>query len=164
MEVCCSFKSLSGGICGFDTRDRGHGDRVVPISLEDITNHLLAWSFSGPQNEIDLLLCRASIFKMPDSVQSMTICPQHRGKLGTGWKKASSRCRVPAKISKHDISKRLLVIGDFLKKTRNLFSKKLEYLFKQDQVYLDFEIFHFQKLLIYMVFVIIVRIITIYYF
>ena len=86
---------------------------------------------------------------MPDSVQSMTICPQHRGKLGTGWK--------------HDISKRLLVIGDFLKKTRNFFSKKLEYLFKQDQVYLDFEIFHFQKLLIYMVFVIIVRII-IYYF
>jgi len=77
MEVCCSFKSLAGGICGFDTRERGHGDRVVPLlsCSKDVANHLLAWSFSGPQNEIDLLLCRAGIFKKPDSIQRNLVLP-----------------------------------------------------------------------------------------
>ena len=107
MEVSCSFKSLVGGICGFDTRDRGHGDRVVPLlsCTKDISNHLLSWSFSGPKNEIDLVLCRAGIFKEPDSINTMTICPFHRGKLGIGWKRGASRCRIPAEISKHGTSK-----------------------------------------------------------
>ena len=103
MEVCCSFKSLVGGICGSDSRDRKHEVQVVPLTscTKDIANHLASFSFSGPQNEIDLILCRAAIFKMPNSFDNMTICPQHRAKLGLGWTSGSTRCRIPAALSNH---------------------------------------------------------------
>ena len=103
MEVCCSFKSLVGGICGSDSRDRKHEVQVVPLTscTKDIANHLASFSFSGPQNEIDLILCRAAIFKMPNSFDNMTICPQHRAKLGLGWTRGSTRCRIPAALSNH---------------------------------------------------------------
>ena len=103
MEVCCSFKWIVGGICGSDSRDRKHEVQVVPLTscTRDITNHLASLSFSGPGNEVDLLLCRAGMFKEPHSLNIMTICPLHRGKLGVGWKRGSSRCRVPAALSNH---------------------------------------------------------------
>ena len=88
MEVCCSFKSLVGGTCGSDSRVRRHEEQVVPLLScnKEIANHLASWSFSGPESEVDLLLCRAGIFKMPDSISDMMICPLYRGKLGVGWK------------------------------------------------------------------------------
>ena len=103
MELCCSFKSIVGGNCGFDSRDRCRKVQVVPLTscAKDIENHLASFSFSGPQTEVELILCRAGIFQAPDSVVSMTICPLHRGKLGIGWTRGSSRCRVPAVLSNH---------------------------------------------------------------
>ena len=103
MEVCCSFKSIVGGICGSDSRDRKHEVRVVPLMScrKDIANHLASFSFSGPVNEVDLILCRAAIFKVPDTLNEMTICPLHRGKLGLGWTSGSTRCRIPAELSSH---------------------------------------------------------------
>ena len=87
MELCCSFKSIVGGNCGFDSRDQSREVQVVPLTscAKDIANHLAAFSFSGPQTEVELILCRAGIFQTPDSAVSMTICPLHRGKLGIGW-------------------------------------------------------------------------------
>lgn len=103
MEVCCSFKTITGGICGSDSRDRKRDIQVVPLSAcsKDIENHLSSYSFTGPLNEMDLILCRAAIFKMPANLYNMTICPRHRGKLGTGWTRGATRCRRPHALSNH---------------------------------------------------------------
>ena len=103
MEVCCSFKAITGGVCGFDGRDRKKEVQVVPLSScsKDIANHLESYSFTGPENEIDLILCRAAVFKIPDSFERMTICPRHRGKLGVGWTRGATRCRIPTALSNH---------------------------------------------------------------
>ena len=98
MEVCCSFKTIVGGICGPDSRDEKQDVTVIPLvsCTREITKHLRSFAFSGPENEIDLILSRAAIFKIPVDVNDMTICPFHRGKLGLGWTRgASTRCRVP---------------------------------------------------------------------
>ena len=86
MEVCCSFKTIVGGICGPDSRDEKQDVTVIPLvsCTRDITKHLRSFAFSGPENEIDLILSRAAIFKIPVDVNDMTICPFHRGKLGLG--------------------------------------------------------------------------------
>ena len=104
MEVCCSFKTIVGGICGPDSRDEKQDVTVTPLvsCTRDITKHLRSFAFSGPENEIDLILSRAAIFKIPVDVNDMTICPFHRGKLGLGWTRgASTRCRVPQVLSQH---------------------------------------------------------------
>jgi hypothetical protein len=77
--------------------------QVVPLTscTKDIANHLESFSFSGPLNEIDLILGRASIFKMPNSFDNMTIYLQHRAKRGLGWTRGSTRCRIPAALSNH---------------------------------------------------------------
>ena len=108
MEVCCTFKALVGGVCGSDCRDRKHEVQVVPLQscTKDIVNHLATWSFSGPESEIELILSRAAIFKMPDSLGSMTIWPLHRGKLGLGWTRGSTRCRIPDALSNHGKGKK----------------------------------------------------------
>ena len=77
------------------------GARTACIILL-ITKHLRSFAFSEPENEIDLILSRAAIFKIPVDVNDMTICPFHRGKLGLGWTRgASTRCRVPQVLSQH---------------------------------------------------------------
>ena len=103
MEVCCSFKTITGGICGSDSRDRKKDIQVVPLSAcsKDIENHLSSYSFTGPVNEVELILCRAAIFKMPGNLESMTVCLRHRGKLGIGWTRGATRCRIPLDLSNH---------------------------------------------------------------
>ncbi len=98
MEICCSLKSIVGGICGFDRKDRGHHMQVIPLIAckKDISSHLRSCKFSGPQNEVDLILCRAGLYKAPKNIQEITICPNHRSTLGVGWSRGSNtRCRVP---------------------------------------------------------------------
>ena len=103
MEVCCSFKTIVGA----DSRDEKQDVTVIPLvsCTRDITKHLRSFAFSGPENEIDLILSRAAIFKMPVDVNDMIICPFHRGKLGwvgLGWTRgARTRCRVPQVLSQH---------------------------------------------------------------
>ena len=80
MEACCSFKSLVGRSCGFDVKDRKRQTQIVPLlsCTKNISKHLSTLSFSGPQNEIDLILSRAALF-------DLTICPSHRPTLGISW-------------------------------------------------------------------------------
>ena len=52
--------------------------------------------FSGPEDEVELILSRAAVFTQPANINSIIICPLHREKLGLGWRRGStSRCRVP---------------------------------------------------------------------
>ena len=100
MEACWSFKSLFGSSCGFDAKDRKRQNKIVPLvsCSKDI---------SGPQNEIDLILCRAGLFyKTKESIKSMTICPRHRAILGISWTRGGgTRCRAPQAISGHGRSR-----------------------------------------------------------
>ena len=47
------------------------------------------------------------------SLSSMTICPNHRSKLGIGWSRGSStRCTVPEEISCHGKEKGVWTKGE----------------------------------------------------
>ena len=105
MEVCCSFKSIVGGMCGFDTRDRKRETQIIPLLAcsKAISNHTASPGFSSPIDEVDLILSRAAVFTQPANINSMTICPLHCEKLGLGWRQGSTaRCRVPEALSNHD--------------------------------------------------------------
>ena len=42
------------------------------------------------------------MFTYKERLSTMTICPNHRAKLGFGWtRRSSTRCRVPERISNH---------------------------------------------------------------
>ena len=104
MEGCCSFKALVGGVCGYTTKDRKRRNEIVPLLScnKNISNHNSTYKFTGPEDEVDLILCRAARFTKTERLCSMTICPNHRAKLGLGWSRGSStRCRVPEGISNH---------------------------------------------------------------
>ena len=101
MDVCCSFKALVGGVCGYNAKDRKRGTEIVPLMScdKDINRHKSLYKFTGPENEVELTLCRAAMFTKSKSLSSMTICPNHRSKLGLGWYQGSStRCRVPEEM------------------------------------------------------------------
>ena len=104
MEICCSFQSIVGGQCTFDRKDRKGGTTVIPLPscIKDISGHLSTYKFSGPEDEVDLILCRAGIFNATVNTESMTICPSHRSNLGIGWSRGSTiKCRVPQSMSGH---------------------------------------------------------------
>ena len=86
MEGCCSFKSLIGGVCGYNIRDRKCETEIVPLlsCTKNISSHKSAFKFTGPEGEIDLILCRASMFTYKERLSTMTICPDHRAKLDWG--------------------------------------------------------------------------------
>ena len=102
MESCCSFKALVGGVCGYDSKDRKRDSKIVPLLScdKDINCHKSLYKFTGPEDDVELILSRAAKFTKSKSLSSMTICPNHRSKLGIGWSRGSStRCRVPEDIS-----------------------------------------------------------------
>ena len=104
MEGCCAFKSPIGGVCGYNTRHRKRETEIVPLlsCTKNIASHKSAFKFTGPEGEVDLILCRASMFTNNERLSTMTICPNHHAKLGLGWTRRSSiRCRVPERISNH---------------------------------------------------------------
>ena len=92
MEVCCSFKSIVGGPCSFDHRDRtsqGSG-RPAQVTL---------WFSRCGLNEVRTQLF-GYVFNAK-KIKTITICPSHRSRLGLGWARDTDRCRVPEKISRH---------------------------------------------------------------
>lgn len=103
MDVCCSFKSLVGGQCSFDRRNRSQSLEIVPLlsCSKDITWHKSLWQFRDVKSEVDLILALAAMFTVPQNVNTMTICPSHRSSLGLGWTRGTERCRVPLEISEH---------------------------------------------------------------
>ena len=136
MEVSCSFKSLAGGTCGVDSRDKG-SSVVTVVSLlscsKDISSHKASCGgFSGTENEVDLILCRAGKFSMPDDASLLTICPLHRARLGTGWSKGSSTtCRVPTPVSNHSKKRKSLPKG-----TRGLGKDECKALLKKTGIFI----------------------------
>ena len=116
MEACCTFKSIVGSSCGFDAKDRKCQTQIIPLvsCTKNISKHLLSLSFSGPENEIDLILSRAALFdKTEESIKSITICPHHRATLGISWTRGGvTRCRIPLAISGHGKSKGTWPKGD----------------------------------------------------
>lgn len=124
MEGCCSFKAIVGGICGYNTKDRQRKTEIVPLLScnKDISNHKSTYKFTGPEDEVELILCRAAKFSKSESLRTMMICPNHRAKLGLGWSRGSStRCRVPEEISGHGKGK-----GPWPKGERGLGKKESE--------------------------------------
>ena len=71
MENCCSFKALVGGVCGYDPKDRKRDSKIFPL----LSCYL--YKFSGPEDEVELILCRAAKFTESKSLSSMTICQNH---------------------------------------------------------------------------------------
>ena len=104
MDICCSFKSVVGEECTFDRKDRRGDTQVIPLlsCQKDISGHLSTYKFSGPENKVDLILCRAGLSNSTRDAVSMTICPSHRSKLCIDWSRGSTiKCRVPQSISGH---------------------------------------------------------------
>lgn len=115
MEACCSFKTIVGSSCSFDAKDRKRQTEIVPLlsCTKDISRHLSTLSFSGIENEVDLILSRVGFYKSKDNINTMTICPYHRATLGISWTRGGgARCRVPQAISNHGKTKGTWVKGD----------------------------------------------------
>ena len=108
MEVCCSLKSIVGGIWGFDLREPKQSTQIIPLinCTKDISKHMTMYKFLGIENEIELILYRVGLFSETSQSKKMTICPCHCSTHGLGWSTGSStRCRVPRSISKHRTGK-----------------------------------------------------------
>ena len=97
MENICSFVSIVGGQCGHDRRDRNRTTGCIPLLCceRDINSHKAMFLFHDIDNEIELILARASIFSSPRNIDQMTICPAHRASLGIGWtRRVSDKYRI----------------------------------------------------------------------
>ena len=104
MEACCSLKSLVGSSCGFDAKDRKHQTQTVRIPFLSCTkNNSKYWStlsFSGVQNEINLVLSRAALFDQAvERIKSITICPCHHATLRISWTYKRWRNKVQSSTS-----------------------------------------------------------------
>ena len=111
MENTCSFLSIVGGQCGHDRRDRNRAKECIPLlsCQRDVTGHKAMFAFHGIDNEVELILARASIFFSPQNIDQMTVCSAHRASLGIEWtRRVPDKCKVPLILSHHseDISKR----------------------------------------------------------
>ena len=61
--VSVTVKSLIGGVCGYNSRDRMREPEIVPLlsCTKNIAGHESAFKVTGPEDEIDLILCRTHI-------------------------------------------------------------------------------------------------------
>ena len=102
-ETVCSFQEIAGSHCDFQTKDRCKSVEVIPLlqCKRSIRAHTSALAFTGVENEVDLILSRASMFAPPRNFDKLNICPRHRESLGLGWRRPSFKCSVPKVISKH---------------------------------------------------------------
>ncbi len=101
MEVTCSFKKLTGGVCSSDKR---YGREVIiPLASceRNISRHTHSVGISDVQSEVELILAHASVFSFPKDISTWMICPAHRSSLGIGWRGGANRCRVPQGLSIH---------------------------------------------------------------
>ena len=83
-ETVCSFQEIVGGHCGFQTKDRSKSVEVIPLlqCKRSIGAHKSALALTGVENEVDLILSRASVFVPPRNVDKLCIYPRHRESLG----------------------------------------------------------------------------------
>ena len=57
--------------------------------------------FCRPENEVDLIPCRAGIFTREGDLGTMTNCPLHRARLGLGWTNGMAKHTVPSAEYQH---------------------------------------------------------------
>ena len=101
MKAYCSLKTLANGPCGHGKKSSSEIISLVSCT-KSIDTHLSAHKFSGLVDELDLIFCRVGKFSQPVKCSTMTICPNHRLKLGVGWSRGgNTRCRVPEAMSGH---------------------------------------------------------------
>ena len=113
MNSNCSFLKITGGRCGSDTKHRSESVDCVPLLScnRDISAHKSLFALSDVENEVDLILSRASMFSTSVNITQLVICPAHRGALVIGWRlSANERCRISAILLRHSV--------DVLKKPR----------------------------------------------
>ena len=68
----CSFLAIVGDHCGHrDSKDRSKSEDCLSILScdRDISSHKSAFSIVGIENEVELLLVRASIFSLPRNIE-----------------------------------------------------------------------------------------------
>ena len=103
LHTCCSQRSV---VYGESSRNANHTmenctPRII-LYTKNIASHKSAFKFTGPEDEIDLILCQPSMFTKNECLSIMEICPNHRAKLRLRWTRGSStRCRVLERISNH---------------------------------------------------------------
>ena len=76
MEICCPLKLFAGGTCGFSYREnRSCISQVVSLHSckKGISCDLRSCNFSGPENEVDLILLRAGIFETLTDIDDFTM-------------------------------------------------------------------------------------------
>jgi hypothetical protein len=66
-SVSCTFKSIVGGNCSYDPRDRHKKEFVIPLSScdLDISGHKKAFGVQDIYSEVELILARALMFAVP---------------------------------------------------------------------------------------------------
>lgn len=103
--ITCSFGSVVGTPCDLDCKDRTGSFAIIPLlnCARDITYHKSEFSFSGTENEVDLILTRCGIFEPPRNIDTWNICPFHRASLGVSWNRRSAKCVIPVLLSHHSI-------------------------------------------------------------
>ena len=100
--MTCSFAKYSGVQCGKNPGIKGEDSVVSLISCQkDIGAHVRYNKFQGVESEVELILARTETFAEPDNLSRLTICPQHRYVLGTGWKRSTRQCTIPNSIAAH---------------------------------------------------------------
>ena len=67
MNSNCSFLKITRDHCGSDTKDRSRSVDCVPLLScnRDISVHKSAFALIDVENEMDLILSRASMFSTP---------------------------------------------------------------------------------------------------
>ena len=71
----CSFLAIVGDHCGHDSKDRSKSEDCLPILScdRDISSNKSAFSIVGIENEVELLLARASIFSLPRNIEILYV-------------------------------------------------------------------------------------------
>ena len=64
MKGSCSSKALVGGVCGFSDDDRKRPTEIIPLLScnRKIANYKSTYKFTDPEDDVDLILCRAVKF------------------------------------------------------------------------------------------------------
>ena len=78
-ETVYSFQEIVGGHCGFQTKDRSKSVEVLPLlqCKRNIGAHKSALALSGAENEVELILSRASMFATPRNVEKLSSTSVH---------------------------------------------------------------------------------------
>lgn len=92
-QLCCSFGQLDNISCGPNVK--AGFNKIIPLSscTNSIQSHCRNYhiNYNDINKEEDLLRYRGGLFNTPTA--QCTICPNHRYKLGLGWK-PSNNCSL----------------------------------------------------------------------